>query len=260
MKFIQITDSHLIEPGARLYTLDPLAQLKACVADVNARHGDAAFCIVTGDLTHRGTPQSFKAFSEAIGQLRMPCQLMLGNHDDRDNFRAAFPGQAVDENGFVQSVFDKDGYRFILLDTHDKGFAHGRLCAARLAWLEARLDEARALPVLLFLHHPPMPVGIKRMDQSALQEPEKLAALLNGRDNIRHMFFGHLHRPLAGSWHGIPFSSVRGLNHQVALDFEIADKVPGSLEPPGYSVVLVNTDSVVVHFHDFQDKTATFTL
>ena len=116
------------------------------------------------------------------------------------------------------------------------------------------------MPVLLFLHHPPLPVGIKRMDQSALQEPEKFAAVLAGHDNIRHMFFGHVHRPIAGSWRGIPFSCVRGTNHQVALDFEIADKVPGSHEPAGYSVVLADKDSIVVHFHDFQDKTATFTL
>ncbi|MSO76112.1 MAG: phosphodiesterase [Alphaproteobacteria bacterium] len=260
MKFIQITDSHLIEPGARLYGLDPLARLQACVADVNARHADAAFCIVTGDITHRGTPEAFRAFGDAIGALRMPWRLMLGNHDDRDNFRQAFPGQVVDENGFVQSVFDRDGFRCILLDSHDKGFPHGRLCEARRGWLAARLAEAGHMPILLFLHHPPMPVGIKRMDQSALQEPEKFAALLAPYDNIRHMFFGHLHRPLAGSWRGIPFSCVRGPSHQVALDLEIVDKVPGSLEPAGYSVVLVDQDSTVVHFHDFMDQTATFTL
>ena len=29
--------------------------------------------------------------------------------------------------------------------------------------------------------------------------------------------FGHVHRPISGVWRGIPFHTVRGFNHQVAL-------------------------------------------
>jgi hypothetical protein len=46
----------------------------------------------------------------------------------------------------------------------------------------------------------------------------------------------------------------------VALDFTIEDKVPGSHEPPAYAVVLIDDDRVIVHFHDFLDRSATFNL
>jgi 3',5'-cyclic-AMP phosphodiesterase len=37
MKLIHITDTHLVEPGLKLYGLDPKARLDAAIADIN-RH------------------------------------------------------------------------------------------------------------------------------------------------------------------------------------------------------------------------------
>ena len=51
-KFIHITDTHLANPGLKLYGLDPRARLDAAIADINNHHVDAAFAVVTGDLTH----------------------------------------------------------------------------------------------------------------------------------------------------------------------------------------------------------------
>ena len=90
------------------------------------------------------------------------------------------------------------------------------------------------------------------MDQYALQDSQNFYALLQPhRSRIRHMFFGHLHRPIGGSWHGIPFSVVRSPNHQLALDMHTSPEVPGCQESPGYGVVLIDESAVVVHHHDF---------
>jgi hypothetical protein len=36
--------------------------------------------------------------------------------------------------------------------------------------------------------------------------------------------------------------------------------VPGSHEPPAYSIVLVHPESIVIHTHDFLDASPRFTL
>ena len=74
--------------------------------------------------------------------------------------------------------------------------------------------------------------------------------------NIRHMFLGHIHRPIAGSWNGIPFSVFRGTAHQVALRMVETPHLVRSHEPPAYGVILLNPQTTVVHFHDFLDDTA----
>ncbi|MFQ5932558.1 MAG: phosphodiesterase, partial [Nitrospiraceae bacterium] len=55
-------------------------------------------------------------------------------------------------------------------------------------------------------------------------------------------------------WLGIPCSFVRGTNHQVALDFETVRPVPKNHEPPAYAVVFLNSETVVVHMHDYLDN------
>lgn len=222
----------------------------------------AAFVLHTGDLTHWGAPEAYRALAAALDRLALPVHLLIGNHDDRSAFRAAFPETPCDPDGFVQSVIDTDEVRLILLDMHEPGTAAGRLCAARLRWLAARLAEQDG-PVLLALHHPPLRTGLRRMDATALADPEALwTVLAPHRTRIRHMLFGHLHRPVAGSWRGIPFSTLRGTAHQVAFDLARGpeQRVPGSHEPPAYGLVRIDSESVVVHAHDFLDRTATFEL
>lgn len=260
MKFIHVTDTHLVPPGERLYELDPAERLRLCIADINRNHPDAALAIFTGDLCHRGEAGAYRVLRECLSELRLPCHLLLGNHDDRANFQATFPEAPRDENGFVQFTVETEAGLFVCTDTNEPRVSWGVLCEKRLAWLQRTLDAAGDRPVYLFQHHPPFPVKLKRMDEIALQQPENFARVVAGRPNIRHFFFGHLHRPIGGSWRGIPITTMRATSHQVALDFVTAGKVPGSHEPPAYAVVFAEPDQTIVHFHDFLDQTATYFL
>ncbi len=256
MKFIQVTDMHIMAPGEQLMGLDPRARLDACIADINANHADAELCVFTGDLANERYSDAYRNLRECLSALSMPYHLMLGNHDNRDAFKTEFSEIACDEHGFVQSVIDTTAGRFILLDSHEPGAVWGRFCDKRATWLQARLDESRDRAVYLFIHHPPFEIGIPSLDRIRLLAPDRLRETIESCDNIKHMFFGHVHRPIAGSWRGIPYSFIRGTNHQVALDFKTITPVPKNHEPPAYAVVLIGSESVVVHMHDYLDNSA----
>jgi len=260
MKFIHLTDTHLTLPGTLLYTLDPQARLRAAVQSINQEHGNAAFVVITGDLAHWGEAAAYGALMEELSRLRMPVHLLIGNHDDRALFRDTFASAPVDPGGYVQFAFTVAEKRFVALDTHEPGVSWGVYCEQRAAWLSAEL-ESHALPVYLFMHHPPFPVGMTSMDRISMREPGRLrAAIEPHRQRIRHLFFGHLHRPVAGSWLGIPVSTQRATSHQVALDLGAGPQVPGSHEPPQYGVVLAGEEETIVHMHDFLDGSARFAL
>ncbi|MBI2740555.1 MAG: phosphodiesterase [Rhodospirillales bacterium] len=254
MKFVHITDTHLVTPGEKLYELDPYERLVSCIDDVLAHHADAAFCVITGDLAHRGELAAYEGMARQLARLPMPVYPLLGNHDLRGPFVQAFPLGPRDVNGFVQTVLDRAEGRFLFLDTLDEGVNGGRYCDRRSEWLRARLAEAGERAVFLFMHHPPFSIGIPCVDAIALAEPERFAQLVDARRNIRHLFYGHVHRPVCGSWHGIPVSTMRGLNHQVPFDLHTVEPVPKSHEPPAYAVVFVDPAQVTVHFHDFLDR------
>lgn len=254
MKLIHVTDTHLVPRGELLYGLNACERLDACVDDINRHHADAELCVITGDLAHNGTPQAYGDFRDAIARLPMPVHLLAGNHDRRETMREMFPAIGVDENGFLQSVVQTSAGLFILLDTVEHAKGWGSFCEKRRAWLKARLEEAGNAPVFLFMHHAPFHVGIPSVDRLGLGgDGVLMGELLAPYRNIRHLFFGHYHRPICGSWRGIPVSTMRGTNHQVPFDLDTVDWVPKSLEPPAYALAFIDTDQVIVHFHDYLD-------
>ncbi|MGF7163473.1 3',5'-cyclic AMP phosphodiesterase CpdA [Rhodoligotrophos appendicifer] len=253
-KIIQITDTHLVPDGATLFGADPIARLAACVSDINTNHADAAVCVVTGDLTHYGEREAYMLLAETLGELRMPVRLLAGNHDDRSMLRDVFPETPMDPNGFIQSTMDLSGHRLVFMDTTDEGVHSGAYCSARQAWLRAELEAAEGAPCYLFMHHPCFLIQLPQLDQYAQRDSEAIATILADFPNVRHIFAGHVHRPIAGSWRGIPFHTLRGTNHQVWLDFSEQSGSICSLEPPAYAIAFLDQDQTIVHFHDFLDS------
>lgn len=261
MKLIVATDPHLVPPDHRLYDLDPAANLAAFVDEVNERHSDAVACILLGDLAHRGDEAAYALLRDILERLQVPWYVLLGNHDNRTAFKRTFPEAAIDTGGFVQSCIDTEAGRLLLLDTLETGTHAGGLCEVRQDWLTAALAFDPEAPFFLFMHHPPMRIGIPSLDSIRLMQYRRFEEILRPhRDRIRHLFFGHVHRPVSGTWNGLPFTGLRATAHQCALDLTGGGQPDGSHEPPSYAIALIDERTVVVHNHDFLDRSRRFEL
>ena len=263
MKILQLSDLHLPgSPDGELFGSRPLSRLYAVVDDILAHHTDAQFCLLTGDLSDSGADSAYAALVEALQVLPMPVHVLPGNHDRRGALQRHFPSTGTDSAGFLQTAIETPFGRFLLLDTVETGAPWGSYCMQRGNWLAEQL-AANDDPVWLAMHHPPFPVGIPSMDQYALRDSAVLrATLLPHRARIRHLFFGHLHRPIGGSWLGIPISCTASPNHQVALDLHTlrGDAVPGCREPAGYALILIDEERTVVHHRLLNDDAPAFWL
>lgn len=261
MKFIHLTDTHVVGAGLSLYGGNPARRLARAVDSINAEHADAEFVVVTGDLTHWGEPDAYDVLAGELARLVVPVRPMVGNHDDTPAFARAFPAVGRDPAGFVQYAEDRDGTLCLFLDTTERGTHAGQYCRARLDWLAARLGEGTG-PVLLFMHHPPFDLGIAALDRIRMRDDAAFFEVLRPHAHrIRHLFIGHVHRAAFGNWRGLSFSTMRGLNHQVALELDPGSRtIPGSFEPPAYGVVLLDDERVIVHLHDFADASPRFRL
>lgn len=250
MKFIVLTDTHFVPAGQRLYGLDPAERLVRAVDVINETHRDIDFVIITGDLAHWGEDGAYASLRQSLASLRAPALFMMGNHDKRSAFFRFFPEADRDADGFVQFVRTSDDATIVALDTLNEAAPDhvGVLCEARLAFLEKALRDAPAdRPLLLFQHHPPFDTGLRYMDRIKLANGEDEWAVIARTRRPDYMFMGHVHRPITGTWRGIPFQIQRALIHQVAFDFETDGHIPGSHEPPDYSLVNVGRDGLVIH-------------
>jgi Icc protein len=260
LKFIHLTDTHLVEKGTRLYGLNPHERLSLAIADINQFHADAHAVFITGDLTNWGEPKEYQAIADALAPLTVPLHLLLGNHDIRANFKAVFPDVRCDTNGFVQSIVETDQGRMVLLDTLQEDTHAGWLCENRLNWLDDQLAEASGA-IYLFMHHPPFDIGISSMDKIGLvQKAEFEAVIAPYNSRIRQIFFGHVHRPINGEWLGIPFSTLYGTNHQVWLNTEPDEKsdLKFCYEQPCYGVVLIDAKKTLIHTRNYMYRDDVF--
>jgi Icc protein len=253
LKIIHITDFHLVAPGEPLWGLDPHDRAGRCLDDIARWHGDADFCVISGDLTNHGDARAYAWIAERLNNFPLKTYLMVGNHDAREGFRAAFPENGRDENGFVQYAHNTAQGVFLFLDTLKGPASEGEYCAARRGWLADQLKRAANDPVWIFMHHPPFDIGLPYMDRIKLEEPEAFAEVLMTHDNIRHIFFGHVHRAAFVQWRGIPCTCLPGTNHQIPLTQESVG-TPYSVEPPMYGVVLIEDDKTIVHFEACLDR------
>jgi 3',5'-cyclic AMP phosphodiesterase CpdA len=244
MKIIHVTDLHLSAPGTQVWGLDPCQRAGRVLDDIARWHPDAAFCVVSGDLADDCDARAYRWLAGRLAGFPLRTVLMTGNHDGRAAMRAELAHVMDDGQGFVQGVHETEEGVFLFLDTlKDPTVTSGQYCAARQGWLRARLAEAEGRPVFVFMHHPPFDVGVARLDRIRLEEAEAFGEIVAGHD-IRHIFFGHVHRPIYVSWRGIPCTALPGTSHQIPLLEAAAGRF--SIEPAMYAVVLIDGPSVIV--------------
>ncbi|MCZ6730541.1 MAG: phosphodiesterase [SAR324 cluster bacterium] len=235
MLIAQITDMHVKAPGHPAYgRVDTGGYLRRCVDHLNSLQPAPQLVFATGDLVHAGAPEEYAHCRELLAQLRMPCYLLTGNHDDRAGIREAFPGHTYlpQEDEFLHYVVEQGPLRFICLDTLVPGEPWGLMCRERLDWLAERLAEAPSQPTVILMHHPPVSIGIAFMDGHGLDGADAMAEVVAAHSQVQRVLCGHIHRPIQALWAKTMVSVAPSPAHQVVLDLE--DRLPGSfiMEPP----------------------------
>ena len=69
MKIIHMTDFHLTAPGVDLCGLDPHDRVARCLDDAARWHGDADFCVISGDLADDGDPRAYAWLDRASAHM-----------------------------------------------------------------------------------------------------------------------------------------------------------------------------------------------
>lgn len=238
----QLSDPHVGTGPAFLDgRMDTLAALRTAVAHVLALRPQPDLVLLTGDLTEHGRAEEYAAVAEVLSALPMPVYAVPGNHDDpavaRHALARCMPVAADAPDGACCYHVAHAGLQLVALDTVVPRQSHGALHDAQLAWLARTLDACRGAPVLLFMHHPPLPTGIEAMDAcSLLSGADALAALLRGHGAVQGLLCGHLHRPVQMQFGGAPLHVAPSVAHQIALDLRPGAPLRARLEPPQVSL------------------------
>lgn len=257
MLLCQISDPHVVRENTLAYgRIDTPRMLERCVRKVLAlpRRPDAV--VATGDLTDHAQADEYGTLRELLQPLMdaMPVYLAVGNHDDRDALRAAFPEHRhlAGEAGFVQYTVDDLAVRLVVLDTLIPGAPGGRLCERRLAWLNRTL-AASSRPTIVAQHHPPLATGISVMDAMALADPADEAAIIARHPHVERIICGHYHRNVQARFAGTVASVCPSSAHQLVLDLVPGADIRFTFEPSAFHLHLWNGAQLITHTQLVED-------
>lgn len=205
---IQISDTHLFEdPNSKLWGMAPERYLDRVVDALCAATPEPSVVLVTGDCSADGSEASYQRLGEKIARLKAPTYYLPGNHDNASLMASMLMGRSLDKEKLCFFV-DALGWRFILLDSSVRGEDSGCIGNAQREWLRNALASSPPMPVVVAVHHNPLPVGSEWLDTMTISDNAALLAILDTAPNVKAVLFGHVHQEFEEYRDGTLYASV----------------------------------------------------
>ncbi len=243
-RVLQLSDPHVLTPPEKVSgVLDTAELFETAINRILVDWEKLApidAVVVTGDITDRGDSKSYAAFRQQVDRLPAPSFVIPGNHDLREPMRAAFADRSyMPSTGKLNWVHDLPGLRLIGLDTLVEGAGGGKFDPGTRDFLASALAEASMRPVLLALHHPPFPSGIRFMDAIGLVGTDSLDQVLRMASTSVRIICGHVHGTIIASVDGHIAIASPSLCSTFTTDFRPDAPAGFSTQPGGYMIHVV---------------------
>ncbi len=227
LKILQLTDIHLLDdPGGDLRGVNTQRSFDAVLEHCLSRHRDSELVVATGDLAHDAGAAAYRRLEEGFSRLGMPVYVLPGNHDDR-----RLMARHLNTDRVRHTPAARHGrWLFVFLDSQVEGRVHGHLDGHQFDRVARTLEASNAPHVLLFVHHPPVPVGSRWLDASRIDNGEALLSLVHMEPRLRGVVFGHIHQTSNRLFDGRPLLGTPSTCFQFlpgAEEFALDDRPPG---------------------------------
>ncbi len=237
MRIVHLSDFHLPNDRAeRLYGISPYLHLDRAVSVLQSLQPQPDLIITGGDMFNDGAGADYGVLQDAFSALKQPVHLVMGNHDHLDTYRrTAQPPPSPGFPGYYS--FDSAGYHIVLLHSAGTGEGFGLLDEAQLQWLDDDLAHCHPQPILIFMHHPPLRIGVPWLDNINLRNMDEfwvVAARYASR--LCGVFVAHLHMQVTCIHRGVLVASCPATGWQFSGNADAAS-AERSGEQPGFNLL-----------------------
>ncbi len=227
VRLTHLTDLHLhAEESGRLRGVPTLASLSTVLDHARGGQWPPDALLVTGDLVQDDSA-GYVHVRRMLGSLRVPVLCLPGNHDRPEAMHRELSRSPFVTRGHI----DLGSWRIVLLDSVVPGRAGGALSEASLSALDEALTRAGKRHALVCLHHHPVPMMSRWLDQVGLANAQDFFSVIDRHVNVRAILWGHVHQS---------FDALRNDVRLLATPSTCAQFLPRAEQfaldenPPGY--------------------------
>jgi 3',5'-cyclic-AMP phosphodiesterase len=228
LRLIQLSDIHSFGKSDKtLLGVNPDQSFQALLDLIKNDITKNELIILSGDLAQDPSKETYERIAAQVSELNTPVYFVPGNHDDPAIIATVFPCGRISTQRTM--VFDQ--WQIILLNSHKSGEVEGYLAQDQFDFLHESLEAYPEHYAMIVVHHHPIAVGCRWIDNSGLFNADKLWEFLKGYPQVRMILFGHIHQEHAGKKNGINYYSAP------ACCFQFKPNTPHfTLDPlpPGY--------------------------
>jgi Icc protein len=191
IRVLHVTDPHLFadtESSLRgTVTNESLARV---LGHYRQSGWQADLIAMTGDVIQDDTAAAYDRFIEHLAPLELPVYCVPGNHDVRSFMRDALAHPLF----FYCASVQVGDWLMTGIDSCLEDDAGGRVSDEELERLQGILAETTAAHVAICLHHPPLQMGSKWLDQVGLKNSTEFLNVIVRSGKVRTALFGHVHQ------------------------------------------------------------------
>ena len=193
---------------------------------------------VTGDIIQDDTREAYVRFRETVTPIGLPVYSVPGNHDIRRIMRE----ELQDEQFHYCGSLEVNNWLIAGIDSCIEGQAAGRIDASEFDRLDGLVNDTGAESVMICLHHPPLPVGSKWLDELALYNAEEFLERVTASGKVRLVVFGHVHQAFDDVYRSVRIIGTPSTCRQFALG---SDTFAVDEKPPAYRRIELYADGGV---------------
>jgi len=205
-------------------------RFSAAIAEVNTMTRQPDLVLLTGDLTHNGSPDEWNELLARLEPLDAPWEAIAGNHDRNIAEIAGHRSIAAGPN------------RLILVDSSNDSFGSNDA-----NWLNQELVANPDSSTVIAIHHPPFETGIWWMDCVGLEGKELFEEVVRRHPQVIQVLSGHVHRAIHTSWGGCSLWVCPSTSVTVAGDLDPEHDPAETAEEPMFSLHAYTGSGVVSH-------------
>ena len=191
ISFIHITDTHLLDsPDGKLKGVNTLDSFTAILNESLLHHPEADFILLTGDLSQHGSKESYELLETALHACKLPVYAVPGNHDIPELLNQVIPASPT--NGM--KIVKLHNVSLILLNSRIANENSGAIDQAQIEQLEDYLASSDSELSIIAIHHPPVSINSKWLDELGLRNRDEVMDVLSRHGHNILLLCGHIHQ------------------------------------------------------------------